>query len=215
MARRLDLFRTAMRGALWGCAALVVAFFALVALYAFVGPGLDADARPPRRGQAATSGFRCGSRTCRPRRDRGGRRLRGRDLLRKRRRRLGRASRGSRRGWRQRPLARRLDADHADGEEPVSLARPVGRPQGPRDPDGARPRQALAEAAGDGDLPQRRRMGRRRLRDRGRGRARLPQERRRARTRARARCWRPRCPTRASAIPPVPGRCSAATPPRS
>jgi monofunctional glycosyltransferase len=38
MARRLPSFRTAMRGVLWGCAALVVAFFALVALYAVVDP---------------------------------------------------------------------------------------------------------------------------------------------------------------------------------
>ena len=58
-----------------------------------------------------------------------------------------------------RPHARRLDDHHADGEEPLSLARPFGPSQGRGDPHGARPRPGLVEGAHHRDLPQHRRMG--------------------------------------------------------
>ena len=170
--RGVPLFVAAARGSLRIGLALVALFFGLVALYAFIDPvstlmlARTVEGGPYDRFEVRSTPWR------RPRSPRWW--PRSARPLRQRRRRLGGASRGARLSGTARAVSRRLHADHADGQEPLSLAGPLGGAQGAGDPDGARSRRALAEAAGDEGLSQHRRMGRRDVWDRGRGAALFP-----------------------------------------
>ena len=142
-----------------------------------------------------------------------GDRVRGRPVLRPSRHRLGRASGGDRGRRRHHRGAGRLDHHPADRQEPVPLAGPQLRPQGPGVPAGALDRSGAAQAADHGNLSQHRRMGpERRIRRRGRRPPRL-QQAGLAIVRGRGRAARPRCcPIRSAAAPSSRGRGSGASP---
>ena len=107
----------------------------------------------------------------------------------------------------------RLDHHPADRQEPVPVAGPQLRPQGPGVSAGALDRSGAAQAAHHGNLSQYRRMGpERRVRRRGGRAPRLQQVGRAICPPARPRCWPRCCRIRSGAAPGCRGRRSAASP---